>query len=163
MIVLLMGVSGSGKTTVGKLLASNLGWKFEDADEFHSPANIKKMSQGVPLTDEDRTPWLATLGSAIRDWLERSENVILACSALKQKYRDQLLIDQQVKLVYLRGSFDLILSRMQQRGSHYMRPDMLRSQFEALEEPQDALTVDITPSPADISREIDHRLFGPAV
>jgi gluconokinase len=163
MIVLLMGVSGSGKTTVGKLLANNLGWKFEDADGFHSPANIKKMSQGIPLTDEDRQPWLASMASAIRDWLKRSENVILACSALKQKYRDRLLIDPQVKLVYLRGSFDLILSRMQQRGSHYMRPDMLRSQFEALEEPQDALTVDITPSPADIAREIDHRLFGPAV
>lgn len=163
MIVLLMGVSGSGKTTVGKLLASNLGWKFEDADGFHSPANIKKMSQGIPLTDEDRQPWLASMASAIRDWLHRSENVILACSALKQKYRDQLLIDPQIKLVYLRGSYEIILSRMQQRGSHYMKPDMLRSQFEVLEEPNDAITVDIAPSPAEIAREIDHRLFGPAV
>jgi gluconokinase len=163
MIVLLMGVSGSGKTTVGKLLASNLGWKFEDADGFHSPANITKMSQGTPLTDEDRLPWLANMASAIRDWLNHSENVILACSALKQRYRDQLLIDQQVKLVYLRGSFELILSRMQQRGSHYMKPDMLRSQFEALEEPQDAITVDITPPPADLASEIERRLFGRAV
>jgi len=163
MIVLLMGVSGSGKTTVGKLLASNLGWKFEDADGFHSPANITKMSQGTPLTDEDRLPWLANMASAIRDWLNHSENVILACSALKQRYRDQLLIDQQVKLVYLRGSFELILSRMQQRGSHYMKPDMLRSQFEALQEPQDAITVDITPPPADLASEIERRLFGRAV
>ena len=163
MIVLLMGVSGSGKTTVGKLLASNLGWKFEDADLFHSPANIKKMSQGIPLTDEDRQPWLASMASAIRDWLNHSENVILACSALKQKYRDQLLIDRRVRLVYLRGSFELILSRMQQRGSHYMKPDMLRSQFQALEEPPDAITVDITPPPADITLQIQQRLFGPAV
>ena len=163
MIVLLMGVSGSGKTTVGKLLANNLGWMFEDADGFHSPANVRKMAQGIPLTDEDRAPWLSNLAAAIRDWLNRSENVILACSALKQKYRDQLLIDQQVKLVFLRGSFELILSRMQQRGSHYMKPDMLRSQFEALEEPRNAITVDITSSPADIAREIEHRLFGPAV
>jgi len=163
MIVLLMGVSGSGKTTVGKLLASNLGWKFEDADGFHSPANITKMSQGTPLTDEDRLPWLANMASAIRDWLNHSENVILACSALKQRYRDQLLIDQQVKLVYLRGSFELILSRMQQRGSHYMKPDMLRSQFEALQEPQDAIAVDITPPPADLASEIERRLFGRAV
>ncbi len=163
MIVVLMGVSGSGKTTVGKLLANNLGWKFEDADRFHSLANIKKMSLGIPLTDEDREPWLAGLASAIRDWLNRSENVILACSALKQKYRNQLLIDQQVKLVYLCGSFELILSRMQQRGTHYMKPDMLRSQFEVLEEPKDAITVDVISSPADIAREIDHRLFGPAV
>jgi gluconokinase len=121
------------------------------------------MAQGIPLTDEDRAPWLSNLAAAIRDWLNRSENVILACSALKQKYRDQLLIDQQVKLVFLRGSFELILSRMQQRGSHYMKPDMLRSQFEVLEEPRNAITVDITSSPADIAREIDHRLFGPAV
>lgn len=163
MIVLLMGVSGSGKTTVGKLLANNLGWNFEDADEFHSPANIEKMSQGIPLTDEDRAPWLATLASAIRDWLSGSENVILACSALKQKYRDQLLIDQQVKLVYLRGSFELILSRLQQRGSHYMKAEMLRSQFEALEEPQNAIMVDIISPPADIAHEIEHRLFGLAV
>lgn len=163
MIVLLMGVSGSGKTTVGKLLANHLGWNFEDADEFHSPANIEKMSQGIPLTDEDRAPWLATLASAIRDWLSGSENVILACSALKQKYRDQLLIDRQVKLVYLRGSFELILSRLQQRGSHYMKAEMLRSQFEALEEPQNAIMVDIISPPADIAHEIEHRLFGLAV
>ena len=163
MIVLLMGVSGSGKTTVGELLASNLGWNFEDADDFHPEANVTKMSQGIPLTDEDRAPWLATLASAIRTWVTQHENVILACSALKQKYRDQLLIDQQVKLLYLRGSFELILSRMQQRGSHYMKPDMLRSQFEVLEEPKDAIVVDITPPPADIAREIVHRLSGPAV
>jgi gluconokinase len=163
MIVLLMGVAGSGKTTVGKLLAQNLGYEFFDGDDFHSAANVSKMSQGIPLTDADRAPWLATMASSIRDWLAQDKDVVLAASALKQTYRDQLLVNSNVKLVFLRGTYDLILSRMQERGDHYMKPAMLRSQFEALEEPENAIAVDIDKAPAEIAQEIAHRLFGDSV
>jgi len=159
MIVLLMGVAGSGKTTVGKLLAQNLGYEFFDGDDFHSLANVTKMSQGIPLTDADRAPWLASMASSIRDWVAQNQNVVLAASALKQPYRDQLLINRDVKLVYLRGTYDLILSRIQARGDHYMKPAMLRSQFETLEEPEVAITVDIDKPPAEITHEIA-RLLG---
>lgn len=160
MIVLLMGVAGSGKTTVGKLLAHHLGCEFFDGDDFHSAASVSKMSQGIPLTDTDRAPWLARIASSIRDWIARSQNVVLAASALKQTYRDQLLISGDVRLVYLRGTYELILSRMQARGDHYMKPAMLRSQFETLEEPEAAITVSIDKPPAEIAHEIAHRLLG---
>ena len=163
MIVLLMGVAGSGKTTVGKLLAQHLGYEFFDGDDFHSPTNVSKMSQGIPLTDADRAPWLESMASSIRDWLAQEKDVVLAASALKQSYREQLLVDSNVKLVYLRGTYDLILSRMQVRGDHYMKPAMLRSQFEALEEPENAISVDIDKAPAEIAQEIAHRLFGESV
>src|SRR6266496_1430028 len=143
MIIVLMGVTGSGKTTIGKQLAAELGWKYYDADDFHSPANIEKMKHGVPLDDADRQPWLETLRNLISECLERSENCILACSALKEIYRSYLLISEHVRLVYLRGDHDLIQERLNERSGHYMNPKLLDSQFETLEEPQGHLTIDV--------------------
>ncbi len=144
MIILLMGVSGSGKTTVGKLLADSLHWEFRDADEFHSPQNIEKMRQGIPLTEADRTPWLQELQAALKHWLQENKQVVLACSALKNSYRQSLLIDHdRIKLVYLKGSYSLIQKRLQERHNHYMSADLLESQFNTLEEPLDALVIDV--------------------
>jgi gluconokinase len=155
MIVIVMGVSGSGKTTVGKLLAASLNWDFGDADDFHPAVNIEKMSRGIALDDADRMPWLLKLQSAIADWLQAKKNVVLACSALKATYRDLLWVDRtQVKLVYLKGDFDLIYQRLQQRQKHYMKPDLLSSQFETLEEPQDAIIIDVSEPPEVIVEQI---------
>jgi gluconokinase len=140
---IVMGVSGSGKTTVGTKLASQLGWNFYDADDFHPPANIAKMADGIPLDDEDRTPWLASLHDLISTSLEENLSGVLACSALKERYRQTLMDgNKNVQLIYLKGSFVLLQSRMSARSGHYMKPSMLQSQFAALEEPADALTVD---------------------
>src|SRR6185503_20292259 len=106
MIILLMGVSGSGKTTVGKLLSEELGWKYYEADDYHSSANVEKMRGGIPLDDADRQPWLETLRDLIRNCLEREENAVLACSALKESYREFLLIDERVVLIYLKGDYE---------------------------------------------------------
>ncbi len=163
MIVLVMGVAGAGKTTIGTLLARELGWTFADADSYHSPANIAKMASGVPLTDEDRVPWLIALRDAIRGWIAAGENAVLACSALKQAYRDVLMISPEVKLVYLRGSFDLINQRLRQRHGHYMHAMMLRSQFETLEEPKDAVIVDVAATPEEIVGRIRREIFPDAV
>lgn len=162
MTIILMGVSGSGKTTVGRLLAQNIEGVFQDADWFHPSVNITKMSQGEPLTDRDREPWLDILSNAIHHWSQEEKPYILACSALKQKYRDRLQQDNpKVKLVYLKGSKSLILSRMQNRKDHFMPSALLDSQFAALEEPQNALIVKIDPSPEDIAAEIRDRLHYP--
>ena len=151
MFVIVMGVSGCGKTTVGKLLAKKMGCPFYDGDDFHPAANIAKMSQGIPLNDDDRAGWLAALADLIRATLQKGESGVLACSALKQKYRDKLRVDdQQVKFVYLKGSYDLIKARMEARPGHYMKPGMLDSQFAALEEPADAVTLTIENSPKKI-------------
>jgi len=151
MIVVLMGVSGSGKTTVGELLAARLGWPFYDGDDFHPPANIEKMSRGIPLTDEDREGWLAALTRLIRDQLSRDVSGIVACSALKQAYRDRLCVDPaQVNFIYLKGDYDLILARMHTRQGHYMKAEMLASQFAALEEPRRVLTLDAARPPEKI-------------
>lgn len=142
---IIMGVSGCGKTSVGKALAECLGWDFYDADDFHPPANIAKMAGGIPLSDEDRAPWLETLRALIADCLQTNRPGVLACSALKERYRQTLLYGNPgARLVYLRGSYDLIWSRMANRPGHYMKPEMLKSQFDALEEPQNALIVDIS-------------------
>jgi len=142
---IVMGVSGSGKTSVGKSLAEHLGWGFYDADDFHPPANIEKMADGIPLDDSDRAPWLAALHDLISSSLIQSRPGVLACSALKERYRRRLLEGNAgVQLIYLKGSYDLIWSRMIVRKDHYMKPHMLQSQFDALEEPSDALTVDIS-------------------
>ncbi|MCB8976192.1 MAG: gluconokinase [Ardenticatenaceae bacterium] len=134
-LFVVMGVSGSGKTTVGQALAARLGCPFYDGDDFHPPANVAKMASGTPLNDADRAPWLARLAELLKNHEERGETAVLACSALKQKYRDQLRVSPQVQFVYLAGSFDLIWQRMSQRTNHYMKADMLRSQFTALEPP----------------------------
>jgi gluconokinase len=144
-IVLLMGVQGSGKTTVGRALAARLRWRFADADEFHPAANIAKMSKGIPLDDDDRAPWLAALRSEIDRALAADENLVLTSSALKERYRQQLMTDG-VKLVYLCGSQELIASRLQLRTEHFAKMNLLSSQFAQLEEPSADVTVDIRQS-----------------
>lgn len=153
--LIVMGVSGSGKTSVGKSLAVHLGWDFYDADDFHPPANVEKMANAIPLDDTDRVPWLASLHDLIRSRLHAERPGVLACSALKERYRQQLVDGTEgVQIVYLKGSYDLIWSRMEKRTDHYMKPDMLKSQFEALEEPGIALTTDVSMSVDDIVQEI---------
>lgn len=145
MVVILMGVSGAGKTTIGRLLAHTLGWRFLEGDDFHPPANVAKMHAGVPLTDADREPWLETLRGVLAEAVARGENVVLACSALRARYRQVLSVDPaQVRWVYLRGSPSLIAQRLAARRGHFMPPSLLDSQFNVLEEPQDALGVDVS-------------------
>jgi gluconokinase len=158
MFVVLMGVAGSGKTTIGQKLAAELGWKYYDADDFHPPSNVLKMSRGVALTDADRLPWLEALGALVRSCLERGENAVLACSALKEKYRRYLLPDERVHLVYLKGEYGLIQERLRNRSGHFMKPEMLDSQFAALEEPEPSVHFDITSPPSEIISAIRSRL-----
>jgi gluconokinase len=140
----LMGVTGSGKTTVGKALAASLGWKYFDADEFHPATNVAKMRAGVPLNDADRQPWLENLAQLISENIHAGKSAILACSALKQTYRDTLSISNEVRFVYLKGDRTIIAERLRERRDHYMNPKLLDSQFETLEEPEDALAIDVT-------------------
>jgi gluconokinase len=155
MIIILMGVTGCGKTTIGKQLAHELSWPFYDGDDFHPRANVEKMCSGIPLTDDDRDPWLATLQNLILEKLRAMQPAILACSALKQKYRDRLQVDREnVRLVFLQGDFATIAERLAARTNHYMNPNLLASQFAALEEPHDALVVDIAQSPESIVSRI---------
>ncbi len=157
--IIVMGVSGSGKTSVGQLLAKQLGWGFYDADDFHPPENVAKMANGIPLNDSDRGPWLAALHNLISSSLTADRPGVLACSALKERYRQQLMDgNSHVQLVYLKGTYDLIWSRMSARSGHYMKPSMLQSQFDTLEEPKDALTVDICIPVDEIVREILYHL-----
>jgi gluconokinase len=152
---IVMGVSGSGKTEVGRSLAQHLGWDFYDADDFHPADNITKMAAGIPLDDSDRAPWLASLHELISSSIKKNKPGVLACSALKERYRQQLLAgNDDVQLVYLKGSYELIWSRMSARKDHYMKPHMLRSQFETLEEPGNALVIDISNSIDGILRDI---------
>jgi gluconokinase len=151
--LIVMGVSGSGKTSVGKALAEHLRWEFYDADDFHPPENVAKMASGIPLDDSDRVPWLAALHDLISSSLRQNKSGVLACSALKERYRQKLMNGSEgVQLVYLKGSYDLIWSRMATRTDHYMQPQMLQSQFDALEEPSNALTVDISLSVEEIAQ-----------
>jgi carbohydrate kinase (thermoresistant glucokinase family) len=135
-VYIVMGVAGCGKTTVGRALARHLNCPFYDGDDYHPPENVAKMANGIPLDDQDRALWLARLAALIRGHLARGETAVVACSALKRRYRDRLRVSHQVKFVFLDGDFDLILRRMQARENHYMKPEMLRSQFEALELPE---------------------------
>jgi gluconokinase len=154
MVVVLMGVSGSGKTTVGRLLAARTGATFYDADDFHPQANVEKMRRGVPLTDEDRRPWLEALRALVASCLERGERAVLACSALKEEYRRRILLDGRVKLVYLKGDYALIKERLKKRSGHFMKPELLDSQFDALEEPRHALQVEADAPPEEIVEAI---------
>jgi len=158
MIVVVMGVTGSGKTTVGSLLAQQLGWEFADADSFHSPENVEKMRLGIPLGDGDRAPWLDSLRHAIEQWIAEHKNVVLACSALKKSYRQHLFVNSEVKLVYLKGSYDLIYRRLQLRHGHFASKKILAGQFADLQEPDDAITLEIDQPGEAIVTEIKRRL-----
>ncbi len=144
MIIIVMGVSGSGKSTVGSRLAGELGWEFYDADDFHNEANRNKMSQGIPLTDDDRASWLASLRELIQGNINSETSIILACSALKETYRTMLKVNEQVRFIYLKGSYAEIEARLKNRAGHFMPVKLLKSQFETLEEPANALTVEAT-------------------
>lgn len=162
MVVILMGVSGSGKTTVGRHLADTLGWDFVDGDDFHPDVNVEKMKRGEPLTDEDRWPWLRAIRAFIGERLAADEPAVVACSALKEAYRDVLLEGHdEVHLVYLRAPYEFIRERMESRTDHFFDADLLDSQFEALEEPgpEASLTVDVD-TPAAIVRTIRRELPG---
>ncbi len=154
MIVIVMGVVGAGKTTVGQMLASQLNWKFADADDFHPASNVEKIRDGVALTDADRAPWLDLLHRAIAQWIIERKNVVLACSALKASYRSNLKVSQEVRFVYLKGSAPLIAKRLRARHGHFAGESILASQLADLEEPEDALTVDISSGPQQIVEEI---------
>jgi gluconokinase len=158
MIIILMGVTASGKTTVGRMLAAQLGYHFYDADDFHPRANIDKMRRGIPLNDADRLPWLETLRDLVRRCLTEHGEAVLACSALKDAYRQYLLIDPRVTLVYLKASRDLIRQRLLQRRGHYMNPALLESQFATLEEPKQAIKVNAALSPGEIVSVIRRQL-----
>ena len=150
MFILVMGVTGCGKTTIGKLLAAALGWPFYDADEFHSLENVQKMAAGVPLTDEDRTPWLKELRNLIAGHDARGDNGVLACSALKNAYREILSADADLTVVYLKADPDLVRSRLHSRTGHYMPPSLIESQFLDLEEPQESIIIDAAWPPEQI-------------
>ena len=143
MIVVVMGVSGSGKTVVGQALAADLGWPFFDADDFHPEANVAKMAAGTPLTDADRWPWLDRLASDMAAIDGRGESAVLACSALRQAYRDRISRGGNVRFVHLAGDHDTIAARIATRSHRYMPPTLLASQFATLEPPQDAIVVDV--------------------
>jgi len=155
MILILMGVAGSGKTTIGLKLAAEIGWPFYDADDFHSPENIRKLSRGEALTDADRAPWLQELRAMIVSILARRENGIVACSALKAAYRRLLTVDAElVRFVYLKGTPALVLQRLRNRSGHFVTEDALTGQFATLEEPEHALTFDIDERPGRIVEQI---------
>lgn len=138
--IILMGVSGSGKTTVGRALSQKLGWLFIDGDDFHPQSNLDKMTRGIPLTDEDRWPWLAKLHDLIVESLLAGQSILLACSALKQSYQEKLRGKRDdITIVHLKGDFDLIYRRMRARSGHYFKPEMLKSQFEDLETPTEGV------------------------
>ncbi len=150
MIIIIMGVAGAGKTTIGSLLAQLLDWDFYDADDFHSELNRNKMARSIPLTDEDRAVWLLAIRDVINQNIQLDKSAVLACSALKESYRNVLRVSKQVRFVYLQGTYAQIEARLKKRTDHYMSVDMLASQFDILEEPQDVLTIDITQTPQEI-------------
>lgn len=161
MIVIIFGVSGAGKTTVGKLLAREIGWRFIEADDFHPATNVEKMRSGHPLTDEDRWPWLERLRQQIDQSLIAGQNAVLACSALKRAYRDRLRVSDEVKLVFLRGDYALIEKQLRNRRRHFMNPNLLQSQFDDLEQPQqgeNVPTIELGRTPEQIVRAIKTKL-----
>jgi gluconokinase len=158
-IVIVMGVTGCGKTKVGAMLAEACGWDFHDADDFHPAENVAKMKSGVPLDDEDRWPWLERLNTFLLDSERQGKSLVLACSALKQAYRDRLARGcAAARFVFLDGDIELIRARLLARQGHYMNPKLLDSQFAILERPQEALRLDVAESPAELVRSIRERL-----
>lgn len=160
MVIVLMGVSGTGKTTIGKVMGAEPGWVFVEGDDFHPVENVEKMNGGIPLSDADRWPWLQALRRRVDEACERGEDVVLACSALKHDYREYLEQNyaECVHYVYLHAPEEMIRRRLADRKGHFMDPGLLKSQFEALEPPEGALQVDVTPAPEVIAAEIRHKL-----
>lgn len=158
MIVIVMGVVGAGKTTVARMLANQLGWEFADADDFHPQANIDKIRHGISLTDADRQPWLERLRKAIEDWIEADRNLVLACSALKENYRQILDVGHAVQFVFLKGSASLIAQRLRSRQGHFANEQILASQLADLEEPEAAIVEDISQTPQEIVADIRQKL-----
>jgi gluconokinase len=155
MVVIVMGVAGSGKTTIGRLLAESLGWSFIDGDDRHPQSNLDKMRRGLALTDEDREPWLRRLREEIQSWLTSNRDVVLACSSLKADYRARLVVDPAlVRLVYLAGPYSLMAQRLKDRSGHFFPDELLASQYAALEEPIGALVVDASRRPDDIVQRV---------
>lgn len=153
-----MGVTGSGKTTVGGTLAAQLGWDFADADEFHPATNVEKMTRGIALTDQDREPWLAAMQAAIRRWIGERKNVVLACSALKKAYRERLTARPEVRLVYLKGNYAMIAERLRARHGHFATEAILAAQFVDLEEPEGVITVEVGKTAEEMVVEIRSQL-----
>ena len=150
MILIIMGVTGTGKTTIGHLLVAKTGWEFAEGDDFHSKENVAKMQAGIPLTDEDRAPWLATLHQQIMDWHNRGVNAVLTCSALKQQYRNTLsagLTSAEVRFVVLEAPREVLEQRLSRRKGHFMNPKLLDSQLATFEDPEDALHISVDTSP----------------
>lgn len=171
MIILVMGIEGSGKTTVGRLLAERLKYAFADADDFHSAANKEKMSKGIPLTDADRWPWLAAIRDQMARWIAEKQNGVVTCSALKQSYRDFLLTagnatgvntsggtSADIKIIYLRGTLPLLEERLHSRHGHFAGESLLASQFATLEEPHGVITIDVDETPEQIVDEAMRQL-----
>ena len=161
MIIIILGVSGAGKTTVGKLMARSLGWHFVEADDFHSAANIERMRSGHPLTDEDRWPWLERLREQIKRSVAAEENAVLACSALKRAYRQRLRVSDEVKFVFLRGDYAVVEKQLRGRHGHFVNSELLESQFDDLEESQPdehSLTIGLGRTPEGIVEEIKTNL-----
>ena len=161
MVIIIFGVSGAGKTTIGKLLARDLRWRFIEADDFHPAANIEKMRSGHPLTDNDRWPWLEQLRQQIERSLSARENAVLACSALKRAYRDRLHVSDEIKFVFLRGDHALVEKQLRSRHGHFMNAALLQSQFDDLEEPQldeNVLTIELGRPPEEIVERIEAKL-----
>jgi gluconokinase len=154
MILLVMGVTGSGKSTIGRMLADRLGWVYLEADDFHSASNKEKMHRGVPLTEADRSPWLNAMHAEMEAQTARGNNAVLACSALREEYRVRLMAGLDVKLIYLRGSRELIASRLRQRKNHFAGESILDDQFAVLEEPRNAMVLNIAENPEQIVEEI---------
>ena len=157
MILILMGVSGVGKTTIGKLLSARAGWPFEDADDYHSEENKQKMAAGIPLTDADRAPWLRALHQRMLQYRDKGENAIFACSALKEEYRKVLsggFTPNEMRFVYLHAAASVIAERMKRRHHPYMNPELLQSQIATLEEPADAWRVPVEGTEEQAVREI---------
>ena len=158
MIVILMGVSGSGKTTISQRLANALGWQFYDGDIFHTHANVEKLKQGIALTDADRIPWLTAIRLKITELLETGQSAVLACSALKREYRNFLSGGNNIRFIYLKGSYSLISKRLENRHNHFMNPNLLSSQFDVLEEPEGVSVIDINQEPDVIVNQIKGEL-----
>jgi gluconokinase len=157
-VVIIMGPTGAGKTTIGTMLAKQINWQFADADTFHPGANIEKMSRGIPLNDADRAPWLAAMRKAMLEWIAAGKNVVLACSALKRAYRDELRPSPKVKMIYLKGHYALFAERIRHRHGHFAGEGILAGQFADLEEPDDAIAIDAAQSPQQIVAEIRKQL-----